>query len=172
MSMRVIERPVNEGEKTHTRRAVKKPSVLTIERRCSDGTCHQNPQTRSPSRNATGGDDARSSSCAGGAELLRPHRTKPASPYRLLHPVVQGARAVGAGRSDPARAGAVSAASLPLPQKERGAAELPVAALVSRAAARVVPMDDPAEPHPAQPGVRAGAATAGPCAAQEHLLRP
>ena len=51
--------------------------------------------------------------------------------------------------SDAARAGAVSAASVPLPQEEWRAVELPFAALVSGPVARVVPVDDAAESHPA-----------------------
>ena len=38
------------------------------------------------------------------------------------------------------------------------------------AAARVVPMDDAAEPHPAQPGLGAGAAPAGPHRLPKHVL--
>ena len=61
---------------------------------------------------------------------------------------------------------------VPPSQKERGAPELPVAALVPRPPARLVPMDDPAESHPPQSRVRAGVAQAWPVPAQEHLLRP
>jgi hypothetical protein len=59
------------------------------------------------------------------------------------------ARLERAGRDYAARLGAVSAALVPLPQKERRAVELPFAALLPGPVARLVPMDDAAESHPA-----------------------
>jgi hypothetical protein len=53
------------------------------------------------------------------------------------------------GLTEPARVGAVSASSVPLPQKEWRALELPFAALVPGPVARVVPVDDAPESHPA-----------------------
>ena len=116
--------------------------------------------------------DAGPSARAGGAELLRAHGAQPPGLYRLFPSVVQRARAYRSGGSHAARAGAVSAASVPLPQEERRAVELPLAAHAACALAGVVPVDDAAESHPAQSGFGDRAAAPRPHPAQEHLLRP
>ena len=107
-------------------------------------------------------------------QLLRAHGAQP----RTCTSASSSTGARSAASTEPievTRPGArtLSAVPVPLPQEERRAADLPQPARAAGAVARVVPLADAAESHPAQPGLRAGTAAAGtaPAQARPHGCR-
>src|ERR1019366_3043243 len=135
----------------------------------SDGP-RRKAQSPRPGPDAARSPDARTLEISRSAELLRVHRARPRRSHPVLYRLAERAQHHGAGRSHAPSVGTLSAAPVPLPQGQRGAAELPQPTRAASALARLVPVDEAPESHPAQSGFRDRVAATRPRPAEKHLL--
>src|ERR1035441_3536048 len=117
--------------------------------RAAHGPHREEAQAGGRAADADGTVHAGTSGGAACARLLRVHNPGAAGCHHIFHPVGIRTRLARTHRSNAPGVGTLSAVSLLLPQKERRAVDLPQPARAACSLARVVPMDDQAEPHPA-----------------------